>query len=337
MEKVKLAVCMSDSEYRERLLRCMMNHYRNQYEFYVYTRLQEIQKSDTENDHVLLLGDVAREEISDFINRGEKILFLQEDCKNALDVTMPTNLVYTEKYQEVYKIVDEIEKLAGITEQKTHRKNQRELSYSVIGVYSLSQPQFQLPFAGTVASIVSEQKPSIVIDQQPFSGLGVLETSPWGMEDLMAVATTGVYTRGRLLEGIVHQENWDYLLPVKNSACLAEGSSEIYENMMDILAKELGYKIFVINFGSVYDDVLKQMEYCDRFFYLTSKNEPERWRDQAFFQELKESGHDNFLHKITRIEISGEMVREQNWNKLMQQWRWNEIGSGLRAMVWKDA
>ena len=253
MDKLGLVVCIEDEEYRKRLLQCVMNHYKGQFEFFVYTSLKEMKKNSLEEHQGMLLGDVARSEISDFINQGEKIIFLKENAKEDMDDMMPANLVFVEKYQEVYKITDEIQKLAGVREK--NGVGRLESKYKVFGVYSLDACSLQTPFAATLAAVLGERKKCLLIDVQPFSGLGILEENAWGMEDLMSVALTGVYTKSRLLEGICHQENWDYLQPVKNTERVAEGSRDIYRNMMNILSREFGYEIFIFNFGSIYESV----------------------------------------------------------------------------------
>ena len=92
-----------------------------------------------------------------------------------------------------------------------------------------------------------------------------------GLEDLLSAVTTGNYSRGRMLECIRHGANWDYVCPSQNTQSLAEGSKELYEELIKILAEEFQYQKIIINFGTIFMGSLDIMEQCQRVYLLTGK------------------------------------------------------------------
>ena len=328
-----------------------MNHYPNQFEIYIFTTMEEIQVLEAQEYEVIIVGDCAKEELEVLEKRGEKLLYLKEFHSISVDVggqirseenLLDTeHIVFVEKYQEVYKIVDVIEKMTGNTVQNLSEKK-REQEKQLIGIFSFSQENLQLPFGVTLCSICKEKDSVVLLDLQAFSGLEMINESMrgmeadeiLGMEDLMTVATTGEYTKSRLLAGIGRESNFDYVHGVKNPECLAEGNIKIYRNMIEMLYQELGYHYIVINFGSVFSGMLEMMEECNCLYLLTAKGDAIKWRERAFQEVLKKRGNEDFFHRITRFEIPSVYSADESWEQLAEHWLWNGIGNTLRKQMW---
>lgn len=337
MTKTRLAVCIGDEVYQNRFVKCLMNHYHNQFEVYIFTDAAEIQDLDAQEYEVIIIGDCSKEDLEHLLKHGKHLLYLKEKQEEVFS-TEQVNFV--DKYQEVFKIVDSIEKITGNVVQNV---KEEEHSRQVIGVFSLSQEKFQLPFSAALCSICGEKKSVVLLDLQPFSGLASTEEN-WGnggmdeilgMEDLMAVSTTGVYTKGRLLAGIGRKANFDYVHGVKNPECLAEGNVEIYTAMIDMLAEELGYDCVVINFGSVFAGMLELMNGCDECYFLTSKENSAGWREKAFREVLEKRGKEDFFRRVKRFEVPTVYGTDEDWQQLAEKWRWSQVGDILREELWE--
>ena len=335
MNKTKLAICMKDLEYQSRFVNCFMNHYKHQYELHVYTDLEQLQLAEQMEYAVIITGEYSTEEMANFVERGEVILFLQESDFEGKDILL--DKVYkTEKYQEVYKIAEMIQ---WIVADKDVAQNHRDTkgAYGQIGVFSLSQEAHQLPIAALLASIYGEKQKVLLIDLQSYSGLTEeARVATMGLEDLMSVATTGNYSKARLLECIRHESNWDYIYPVQNNQCLAEGTKELYQTVFDIFVEELGYQTIIINFGGMFLGQQEMMEQCQDFYLLCTNEGGDGWRETVFFQEMNRRGKEIFTQRIHKIEIPTNLTKEIGWRALMQKWRWNHIGERLRHLVEKE-
>lgn len=327
MRKTKLAICMTDLEYQERFVSCFMNHYNHQYELHVFTTPIQMEESSLMEYTVIITGEYSTEELEIFVERGEIILRLDENLKKE-DI-QDEKVICTEKYQEVYKIVDLIERLVA-DKKPGNRFGKTECE--LIGVYSLTQEMYQTPFVALLGKIYGEQQKVLVLDLQSYSGLMEAEEhiGSMGLEDLLSVAQTGNYSKSRLLECIQHESNWDYICSVQNQQCLAEGSKELYESMIEMLVQELGYEVVIINFGSMFMGELDMMELCKYIYLLNSKASEDCWREIAFEKELHRQGKENLMHAIRKIEIAPNLSREITWRILVEKWTWGQLGEILR-------
>ena len=329
MYKTKLAICMKDLEYQDRFVSCFMNHYNHQYELHVFTNPLQMKEADLKEYAVIITGEYNTDEMSNFAKNGEIILNLEENWEKVN--TFEENYVYTEKYQEVYKIVELIECLLA---EKSPRKGSRARTtgYNMIGIYSLTQEMYQAPFAALLGKIYGEQQKVLIIDLQSYSGLGQMDEqiASMGLEDLLSATQTGNYSKSRILECIRHESNWDYVCSVQNHQCLAEGTKDLYETMIEILVRELEYEVIIINFGTMFLGQLDLMEQCQSMYLLNGRGGEGIWREKIFEREILRQGKEDLLQMIRKIEISQNVNRETNWRPLVEKWAWGALGELLR-------
>lgn len=334
MNKTKLAICMKDLEYQKRFVNCFMNHYKHQYELHVFTETEQLLSMDSLEYAVIITGEYTTDEIADFVERGAILLNLTENLPES-EAVSEKNLVYTEKYQEVYKIADMIERLVEQTGQGIRCL---ETPCEYIGIYSLSQVSYQTPFAALLGELYGSKQKVLVLDLQAYSGLGTMEEgmTSMGLEDLLSAVTTGNHSRNRILESIRHEANWDYIGPVQNNQCLVEGSKALYDVMLKLLTEEIGYQKIIINFGTAYMGQLEMMEQCQQVYFLSGKTFAESWREKAFWEELTRQEKDALLQKIRKIEIPSSPCLEADWKPLVEKWNWGYVGELLRQGMEKE-
>lgn len=329
MGRTKLGVCMEDEEYRKRFVKCVMTHYRESYEIHV------IEKDDDAGDETMDIILVDQSKAKEGV--GVQVLILSE--QGATETEVPAmNGHYTEKYQEVYKIIEKVELLSS-KEGYPLGKIMGQAKPHIIGVFSLSREALQIPFTILLAEIIGERDRVLVVDLQPYSGFGTemeIEESCLGMEDVMAIATTEVYTTGRIAASIGSEQKWDFIYPPKNMLCLMEGDKNLYLRMLEILQKERGYEQFIVNFGGLFSGIMEAMELCDQFYFLVEKKEELGWREKSFIEELKRRGKEVFLEKIYWVDIPSSFVRERSWKELTKGWLWSEFGDQFREIYWME-
>lgn len=330
MRKTKLAICMKDLEYQTRFVSCFMNHYNHQYELHVFTSAKQMEESAPMEYAVIITGEYNTEEMTIFVERGEIILNLEEDLGNEKENT-DEKLVHTEKYQEVYKIEELIQRL--VADKMPEKGNRHQKSrYEMLGVYSLTKEMYQTPFVALLGKIYGEQQKVLVLDLQCYSGLSDMEEgmASMGLEDLLSVASTGNYSKSRMLECIRHESNWDYICATQNNQCLAEGTQELYCDMIEILVREFGYQVIIINFGTMFLGQLDMMEGCQYLYLLDGKAGEGNWRDKNFEYELMRREKEHLKQVIQRVEIPANQKREANWRAMVEQWTWGTLGEVLR-------
>lgn len=335
MQRAKIEVCMKDREYQARFVKCWMNHYQEYYELHIFTELNEMRYVEVETEKIILIEGYSEKEIEDVVKENNMILILGEDCVNTEE---KEHLLYTEKYQEVYKIEQKIRDI--LRRENIGNRISRNLKekYRLVGIFSLDCEKYQLPFAALTALEHGEKEHTILVNLQAFSEVDSVEEangiSPLGMEDVLTIAETERYNDSRILGAIGHEQNWDYLFPVKNTECLAEANGERYQNVLHILANNLGYKVLILNFGVIFEGFFELMEQCEEFYLLTDKREEISWREQMFHDELRRRGKETFLQQITKVEMPKHFCgMSMNWRSLVQQWRWSMVGDCLREAM----
>ena len=334
MEKTKLAICIEDEEYKQRFVKCVMKHYKELFEIHVVNQMCKSKEESIEEFGVVIIGD-DNEKRSDF-SKQQVFLVLQE---NGGEEYKDTNerIHYTKKYQEVYKIIEELQKVVSrnIYEEK---KGIEENVIQRIGVFSLTKEAMQIPFAALLAEILGENHHILLVDLQPFSGFSTeIETEGvLGMEDLLSIASTENYTINRLTASIGHEQKWEYIYPVKNTSCLSEVGVERYQKMLQILEKEYAYTYVIINFGAMFSGMIELMESCREVFFLTEKKEEQNYREQNFCEEMNRGGKDKFLQRILWTEIPVGLLKIGSWRQLSKQWLWSSLGDSLRERYWVE-
>lgn len=333
MGKTKLAICIEDEEYEARFVKCVMNHYKDSYEIHVFHSINEAMQE--QKFHVIIAGDG-----NDFeeLKVKNSILFVLQENGVETAPSEKENIFFVEKYQAVYKIMEELEK--QVTQKDSESLGQTGSGkMQMTGVFSVAKESMQIPFTTLLAEILGEKERVLVIDIQPYSGFATdldWDEETLGMEDLMAVAITGNFTSHRLAASIGHEQKWDFIYPVKNTQCLAETQGEIYLKMIQILQKERGYEKIIINFGGVFPGMLEFMEQCQQIYFLTERKEETSWREAHFFYDIKNQGKAHILQKFCQMEVPVSLVKERSWRQLAKNWLWSALGDRLREINWME-
>lgn len=336
MRKTKLAICFGDKEYQKRFVKCFMHHYEKIYEVHILDSLEDL-LGMKDGEFPLFLLEGIYEKVN-FIC-AQKIICLVEKDKQMLLELSQEDIVFTDKYQEVYKIEQLVRQHLREIGIETKTENNSLKQVKKIGVFSLECESAQLPFCGMLGEEYGEQAEVLLLDLQMLSGLGLEkmqdDMNRLTIEDLLTAAATGVYTRKRLLDAIGSEQNWEYIYPPLNMQCLAEASKQTYDTMLELLIKEFGYQIVLINFGVVFDGVYEWMSNCDGLFFLVSHANGQTQREIAFYEELKRQGKDYLFEQMVRIEIAHGVETSDSWKRKAQQWRWGEIGDQVRKYIQK--
>ena len=165
MNKTKLAICMEDLEYQSRFVNCFMNHYNHQYELHVFTVKEQLLETSPQQYAVIITGEYNTDAMTKFVERGEILLCLSENPMENQDV-FGDKITQIERYQEVYYIAEYLERiLANHVPEYGGMREKKE--YRCLGIYSLTQEKYQVPFAALLAKILGEQKKVLIIDLQP--------------------------------------------------------------------------------------------------------------------------------------------------------------------------
>ena len=209
MKKIRLGIYIEDSEYGDRLTCYFMNHYKDQLEIHMYTMKEQLEHLEGEIDIML------SSELDQWNNKYIPLIQIVEETP----IKSEEGIYFVEKYQEVNRIVEEILKHVGGEVRDLTSEGSLIGQTRLISVYSLADNQYQMPFAMTLSSILSENEKVLLMDFQENSGLSrMLEQSvEHNLDELLVMAESGRYSTNRINSCIGRKHKLDYVYPIENS------------------------------------------------------------------------------------------------------------------------
>ena len=244
MKKIRLGIYIEDSEYGDRLTCYFMNHYKDQLEIHMYTMREQLEHLEGEIDIML------SSELDQWNNKYIPLIQIVEETP----IESEEGIYFVEKYQEVNRIVEEILKHVGGEVRDLKSEGSLIGQTRLISVYSLADNQYQMPFAMTLSSILSENEKVLLMDFQENSGLSrMLEQSvEHNLDELLVMAESGRYSTNRINSCIGRKHKLDYVYPIENTECLCEINTVICNNLLQMLGKEMHYDCIVLNLSLIH-------------------------------------------------------------------------------------
>lgn len=333
MGKIKLALCIEDREYQNRFTNCILNHYQSKFELHVFTKIEEYLQHQKEEYHGVIISgyeNCLREIMN---GTSECVVYLYHE--DSLLKEPIEGVIYVDKYQEVNKIMENV--LGGIKEEVRQVVVNGELTSQTkfIGVYALSQNEYQMPIAMTMASIYSEREKVLFLDLQGNSGLSQLATKEYeqGLEELLVMAESGKISQNRILSCIGHLDHIDYIYPAKSIDRLCEADVSSYLKLLQMITKEMEYSLVIINFGVRFVGFFELMNRCKRIYYLWKEDEMSKWRELELQEEMRSSGYEVLVHRLQRLDVGTNPISVFGCERVVEQWKWNNIGNYIRSML----
>lgn len=331
MKRIRLGVWIADREFMERFTGCMARHYR-QFELHIYSGMERVRASAANLDAVLLEG-VKIEDMG--ARLPVPVVCLRDSAQEIQPAAEGGGVYLTEKYQDVNGIVDEIMRHIGEEIRNVTETGDLPARARTLAVYSLSENEYQLPLAVTLASIIGEQERVLLLDLQENSGLSQLIGDPFeaGLEELLVMMEGGKFSQNRMTACIGHLDRLDYVYPAGNTECLCESCASTYRQIISVLAREMGYHTVILNLGSRFTGFFKVLAECQEVYLLKSRVGPGRWRQKEFTEEMDKHGVPQLREHIREIAVPMITGSAISCERLIEQWKWNDIGDSIRRMM----
>ena len=182
---------------------------------------------------------------------------------------------------------------------------------------------------------MGEHEKVLLLDLQENSGISQLTGTDcrMGLEELLVMAEKGRYATNRLISCIAHLENIDVAYPVYNTECLCEAQMKTYQKLFHTLAKEMGYETIVLNFGTRFVGFFETLDICQQVYLMKSRGGIGQWREKEFFEELDQRNLEQVRQKIQSVEIPLMTTPIISCERLVEQWKWNELGDRIRNLM----
>ncbi|MCI5857869.1 MAG: hypothetical protein MR016_10995 [Agathobacter sp.] len=334
MQKVRLALCINDADYRGRLSGHLLLQEKERFELHLFTDAEQI-VDDVGRYDIIVCADCLQEAHQLVQRRTEPVVYLI-DCESERQT--PENLTekvrFIEKFQSVNGIVDAILQEVGSEIRQLADGRQIVPKTRCVAVYSLAENEYQLPFLVTMASVLGEQNRVLILDIQENSGImHLLQQVPrGGIEEVLSMAESGKYSKSRLLSCIGHMDHADYIYPAENTECLCEADGAMYLRLLQMIDEELDYTMVLLNMGSRFNGFFEVLNRCQNVYLLSRNGGLCQWREYEFNEEISKRGYEALMDRTTRVEIP-LMTMPSSCERIVEQWKWNEFGDMIRHML----
>ena len=348
MHKIRLATLIEDEEYQKRFVHCLMNYYRDQFEIAIFSGIDQWVENQDRSYDVLILADLDadHEFIRTQSKRGHPVLYLV-DTENEQDKELLGNqnldslknedggICFVDKYQDVNEIVSEILKHIGEEIQEVQKTGVLPVKTRITAVYALTENEYQLPFAITLASILGEKEHVLLLDLQENSGFRQLTGNDAGMglEELLVMAEADSFSNTRMRDCIGKLDKIDYVYPVSNTECLCEANASAYLKILQMLQQEMEYGAIILNLGSRFQGFFEVLNHCQDVYLMQRRGGLCQWREYEFMEELHRKGYEQLEGKLHRMELPILTNAVASCERLVEQWKWNEFGDLIRKTI----
>lgn len=352
MRKTKLAVCMEDWEFRNRFTSCLMQFYGNDLEIHIYEELTQLLESEIEQVDCVILEGILEDFWRSLKNFSEKkktewknkIIWLrdeEETVENPIDFmnNPQENVQIVDKFTNINQIFEGIREICPIEMEIAFRNNTEKNLPRLIGVYSLSETGFQLPFAITLGMTLSEKEKALLVDLQENSGIGEYCDDIWemGLEELIVMMGESGKSFGSMNHCIGHIDRMDFIYPARNCESLCQIEAEHYQKVLDVLLHGLSYDVIILNFGSRFQGFCQMFSSCDRVYFLEGKRHRSSWRKREFLEELEQKGFGHIENQLYPVELPSVTGGGASCRRQVEEWQWGPFGDEIRSLCQKVA
>lgn len=335
MQKVRVGICCEDKEYESRFTKCLMNHYRTQLELYIFSGPDQILANNNMMMEALIVSDMEKEVEQISLSVKIPVFYLYDKETEEIYNIYKDGIIFVDKYQEIKNIVDEL--LRGIQcEEKTVNCNGLVKGKTVVSaIYSLTETEYQIPFAMTMASILCERERVLLLDMQENSGLAQVigRENDMNLEELLVMAEGGSYSINRMQACIGHLDRIDYIYPVMNSESICEVSPDSFSNLINMLRHELEYDRIIINLGARFQGFFQVLNGSTEIYFIQKNGTFCHWRDNEFFQEMEKNGFTNVQERLICVNLPSVDSTVTSCERLIEEWKWNEFGDMIRKVI----
>ncbi len=331
MEKIALGICLFEKEYEKRFCAIIMNYYRSKVNLYIYSSMEEIAENQLSS---LVIDDY---ETAIMMQRRLKIPII---CLTEKGINSEIEgVICVDKYMEVSSIMSEIIQQIGGEITEIFEGGTYTPKTSLIGVYGLSESEFQLPLVLTLADILGESERVLVLDLQENSGLDVYERPKdcLCLEDLFLMVKSGNCKREHMQRAIGKHNRMEYVYPVVNTEVLSELERREMLLLVDLLKESFDYKVIIINLGSRFQGFFELLNQCSQIYMLQNRGGLGKWREYEFIEEICKRGYNRLVDKLVKIEVPLITQNFLTCREIAEQWRWDEFGDNLRKLSFREA
>lgn len=349
MSKIIIAVCDTDGAYAERLGEWISLEHGGELQVMSFCSPQcFLENFDTHEPDIILLdqGFLEHVQVRELFNqqRAEEDPMKDSWQKGALwiylhgdeipDLVHVPGLLAIEKYQPASQILREVFFYYQQWSGRTHTET--EGNKEMIGIYSPGHSIWQTPFALTFAHTLAQREKVLYVNLKECAGF-----ESWFQEkyerDLLDVMylclSNEVNITDCINSALYTMEGIHYIPPAEDGGCLGEVTAQDYIKFVQLLEKNSGYDVIVLDFGMMIPGFYQILDLCNRVYITTEHGELHEGPLQQFQQMTERQTNVKSNHKLIYLTLPTMNLKICSAADRMQQWLWGSMGDYSREIA----
>lgn len=340
LNKIAVAVCDTDREYRDRFVTYLVERKAEEYAVSAFSMPEKLLEALEEEKPDLAICGTGFEEMAERLAGYDiPVLVLQETMADAVaeSVTygsVPESCRGICRYQSMEVILHEVQVMT-LTGAGSRRMENVGTGMEVIGVYSPICHEMQMPFSMVLAQKLSTEKKVLYVNLMEHSGMLELLGVP-GECDLgeVILALRRQRLTAETLGRGIHETEWmHYVEPFDNPEDLGEMTAGDLQELISFLEKQTSYEILLLDFGQGLRDFLSFLGLCTSI-YCPMKS--------GFYYDCRMDHFRRYLEREPAVDIADRMQvirlpfsagKIRAGMDVYRQFLWSEFGDYVRNHI----
>ncbi|MCI8390692.1 MAG: hypothetical protein HFI35_08445 [Roseburia sp.] len=353
MDKITIAVCDSDEEYRNRFTSYLAEHKAEELMVCAYSAPDAFfSAADRNRFDVAVFGSGFTKELAE--NRGIPILLLSDTRTLREDRTaegmsgqrdrelpqqektkeLPAGAKVREvfRYQPIEAILREIWIAAGAGSPSEKKTVRGTTGIEVIGVYSPMRHEMQMPFSVVLADRLAEKEKVLYINLIAGSGfmeLFCLDCS-YDLGDLVLCLRNGRTGTGAFRKSVCEMSHLYYIPPFANPENLHDFSVNDYTGLLDYLEQQTDFEAVVFDFGDGLDQFAGMLARCTSIYCPMKEGFFFECQMAHFAAYLEKESGEVAKEQLNRVVLPYSARRIHGGSDVLGQLLWSEFGDYVR-------
>lgn len=341
MNKISLAICDTDDNYRERFAAYLIERRADKFSIHTFSEMEHfLQILREQKFDVAILGQGFETAENVLQERQIPMLLLldtmpelvAEDSAYMTEEKEKRVIIF--RYQPMDAILHEVQVLVGseLLEEAVQKRMKR---LEVVGVYSPIQHEMQMPFSMVLAEKLAERRKVLYVNLMCYSGFLEIFGLPgrYDLGDMILRLRNKRLFAETFLKCLYESNRVNYIPPFHNPEDLRGFRLEDYLALLTFLEESTDFETVILDFGEGMERFAEVLASCPiiycpmktGYFYECRLNEFLLYLEKSSAGSVRECIH------ILNLPFSAKQIR--GGGDVRKQLLWSEFGDYVRSYL----
>ena len=344
MNKIAVAVCDTDREYRDRFVTYLVERKAEEYAVSAFSMPEKLLEALEEEKPDLAICGTGFEEMAERLAGYDiPVLVLQETMADAVaePVTygsVPESCRGICRYQSMEVILHEVQVMT-LTGAGSRRMENVGTGMEVIGVYSPICHEMQMPFSMVLSSVLAKQRRILYINLMQNTGFLQLFDSQaeYDIGDLTLRLRRGTTESEQFFQSIYEMGDFSYVAPFRNPEQLGEFQMDDYRKLLAHLEENTKFDTVVFDFGTGIPSIAAFLEECSSIYCPVKEGYFYECQKAEFVHYLEQVKPDGMSERLQFVNLPFTAKGIRGGGNMLEQLVWSEFGDYIRDYLAGDA